>query len=61
DIKDGVFRSAGIKKGFIITKINRQPVYTAGDAKSFLESADGGVVVEGYYPNGIVAYYTFEL
>ncbi|MFH2142572.1 MAG: trypsin-like peptidase domain-containing protein [Bacteroidota bacterium] len=61
DIQDGSLLNAGIKKGFIITRINRQPVYSAVDAKNILESQKGVVVVEGYYSNGISAYYTLEL
>ncbi len=62
DMEDGLFKNAGIKKGFIITMINRRPVYTAEDVKLILSSIkNGGVLLEGYYPNGISAYYTFSI
>lgn len=62
DIDDGKFKSAGIKKGFIITSINRQAAYSVEDVKLIFSSIEsGGVLVEGYYSNGVAAYYTFSL
>lgn len=61
DIQDGYLLKAGIKKGFIILEINQKPVYSAIDAKNILESLKGGVLVQGYYSNGISAYYTLAL
>ncbi|MBN1988935.1 MAG: Do family serine endopeptidase [Bacteroidales bacterium] len=57
DVTEGKFRNSGIKKGFIITKVNRTPIRTTDDLKRAFEFASGGVLVEGVYPNGVVAYY----
>lgn len=58
-LDDGLLKKAGIKKGFIIQKINNTPVYTPMDVKSILENYSGNIIIEGYYPNGIAVYYTF--
>ena len=53
-----------IREGFIITKVNRQPVRTVDDLTSRLqEIQDGGVMLEGVYPDRpeTVYYYAFGL
>jgi Do/DeqQ family serine protease len=57
----GKLRSAGIKPGFIITSIDKKKVYSAEDLKLALENKEGGVLIEGIYPNGMKAYYAFGL
>ncbi len=58
-IEAGKLKSEGIQEGFIILKINNQPVRSVTDIKQIINSADGGVYIEGIYPNGTVAYYAF--
>ncbi len=60
-LSNGKLLSAGIREGFIITSVNRQPVYTAQDLKLILSNTSGGVYIEGMYPNGISAYYAFGI
>ncbi len=60
-ISDGKFKSAGIKNGFIITSVNRQNIYDINDLKMILKKLDGGIYIEGVYPNGISAYYAFGI
>ncbi len=60
-LSDGKFKSAGIKEGFIITSINRQNIYDIQDLKLILKKLDGGIYIEGVYPNGISAYYAFGI
>ena len=57
----GKFAESGMKKGFIITRIDNQPVRTPADVQRILENREGGVLVEGIYPNGVTAYYGFGL
>jgi len=57
----GKLRSAGIKEGFIIQRIDNQPVSSSGDIDSILSQKKGGVLMEGVYPNGVRAYYGFGL
>jgi len=61
ELKPGKLRNAGIKEGFIVTSIDRNPVYTTEDIQNNLENKKGGILIEGIYPNGIRAYYGFGL
>ncbi len=54
----GKLRSAGVREGFIITKIDRKPMRSIKDIEKALDAVpEGGVLIEGYYPNGKRAYY----
>jgi len=61
DVTDGLFRQAGIRKGFIITKIDQVSVKTPDDIGKILSKKKGGVLIEGIYPNGIKAFYGFGI
>jgi serine protease Do len=57
----GKLRSAGIKEGFIITSVDRKPVRTISDLENALKDRQGGVLIEGVYPNGVKGYYGFGM
>lgn len=57
----GVLRDAGVREGFIITRIDNRSVSTPEDVESILSDKKGGVLVEGIYPNRMKAYYGFGL
>ena len=59
DITDGKLKRAGIKKGFTITHIDKQPVNSPEEVKRILSSKDGGVLLEGVHENGVPDYYGF--
>jgi len=62
DLEDGKIKNAGIRKGFIITYVNKTPVYSVEDVNQIIQkSSGGGVLLEGVYPNGEEAYYVFGL
>ena len=61
DLKDGKLKSAGVREGFIITHVDRQPVESVNDLKYFFEGKSGGTLIEGIYPNGQRAYYGIGL
>ena len=61
DIGTGKLRSAGIKEGFIITRIDNKDVDSASDVIAYLQNKRGGVLIEGVYPNGMRAYYGFGM
>jgi len=61
ELQDGKLKVGGIKEGYIITKINRTPVKTIDDLKRVLDIVSGGVLIEGVYPNGVVAYYAIGI
>jgi serine protease Do len=59
--QEGRFRRAGIKEGFIITRIDKKSVSGPEDVTALLDAKEGGVLIEGVYPNGTVAYYGFGM
>ena len=61
EIKEGLFKDAGIKAGFIITKIDQKAVAKPEDILKILNTKKGGVLIEGIYPNGVKAYYGFGI
>jgi Do/DeqQ family serine protease len=61
DVNNGKFKSAGIKKGFVVTQIDNRSVNSMEDIKRILEETDGGIYIEGIYPDGNIAYYAIQL
>lgn len=61
ELGNGKFRDAGIKKGFIITQVNKSSISDAKDLLHIIKNSRGGILVEGIYPNGEVAYYVFGI
>lgn len=61
ELSNGKLKNAGVKEGFIITRVDRKPVNSAKDVMSALNKKDGGVLLEGVYPNGLTAYYGFGM
>ena len=61
NLSSGKLKGAGIKEGFIITRIDRKAVQSSKDVISALNKKDGGVLIEGVYPNGLTAYYGFGM
>lgn len=59
DLNKGKLKDAGLKEGFIITNVNKKPIYEVADFKREIGNARGGILVEGIYPNGESAYYVF--
>jgi Do/DeqQ family serine protease len=57
----GKLRSAGIKEGFIITSVDKKPIRSTQDLNQALKEKQGGVLIEGVYPNGMKAYYGFGI
>lgn len=60
-LNSGKLRSAGIREGFIIERVDKRKVMTTDDVVSALSNKKGGVLIEGVYPNGTRAYYGFGL
>ena len=57
----GKLLSAGIREGFIITSIDKKPIYSKEDLSNALKDKQGGVLIEGVYPGGQRAYYGLGL
>ena len=60
-LMNGKLRSAGIKEGFIITSIDKKQIRTTNDISQALKTKQGGILIEGVYPNGTKAYYGFGI
>ena len=66
-VKKGKFQEAGIKPGFIIVKINNNPIREAKDIENVLDDAINTsdkfkvLTIAGLYPNGRITYYTINL
>ena len=60
-LSDGLLKSQGVKEGYIITQIDRELVAEVEDVATILRNASGGVLIEGIYPNGVVAYYALGI
>ena len=61
ELGNGKFKDAGIKRGFIITQVNKNTVSEVDELTSIIKKSRGGILVEGIYPNGEVAYYVFGI
>jgi Do/DeqQ family serine protease len=59
ELKQGKLKDAGVKTGFIITHVNKQRVNGVNDFIGVIKRADGGILIEGVYPNGERAYFVF--
>lgn len=60
-LANGKLKSAGISAGFIVLSVDRKPLRTTRDLKESLTNRQGGVLIEGLYPNGLRAYYGIGL
>lgn len=58
-LNKGKLKDAGLKEGFIITNVNKKSISEVNDFKREIGNAKGGILVEGVYPNGELAYYVF--
>ena len=60
-LENGKLKEAGVKKGFIIVKVNKTSVNSVYDFQQVIKHSSGGVLIEGLYPNGEEAYYVFGI
>jgi serine protease Do len=58
---NGKLAQVGIQAGFIVTSIDKKKVSTVQDVKNNLQNKTGIVLIEGYYPNGMRASYSFPM
>ena len=61
NLEDGKLKKAGIREGFVIVAVNKNPVNNVDDFNRVLGQSHGGVLIEGIYPNGERAYYVFGI
>jgi serine protease Do len=60
-LQNGKLAAAGIREGLIVTTIDKKKIATVDDIESALKNKQGGVLIEGIYPNGMRAYYGFGI
>jgi len=60
-LQPGKFMKVGIKKGFVVTSVNKKPVNSVKDISDILRGVDGGVIIEGVYNDGSKSYYAFGM
>lgn len=61
ELSNGKLMNKGVRKGFIITEIDKSPIRSAEDIKNALKNKTGGVLIEGIFPNGQRAYFAIGL
>ncbi len=61
ELTDGKLRKAGLKIGFVITHIDKQPVDSPEDVYLTLRSKEGGVLIEGVHADGTPDYFGLGL
>lgn len=65
EVNSGLFQKAGIKKGFVIIKVNNQDMTSVDDLQAAVKeagrSADRVLFIKGLYPSGRITYYSVDL
>jgi serine protease Do len=56
-----ILRKRGVPVGFVITAIDKKPVFTPSDVTKVLTTTKGGIYLEGINPDGSKGYYAFPL
>jgi Do/DeqQ family serine protease len=60
-LSQGKLAQIGLQAGFIVTSIDKKKIMTVNDIKNNLQNKSGTVLIEGFYPNGMRAAYSFPL
>lgn len=60
ELMGGKLQDAGIEKGFVITKINKEPVKNAEEVVDQMNAGDGSVMIEGLTEDGKKMVYAFD-
>ena len=57
----GKLSLVGIKEGFIITSIDKKKILVIEELKRIFDDKKGLILLEGFYPDGVKATYSFNL
>ena len=60
-LNSGRLAQVGLQPGFIVTSIDKKKIKSAQDIRNALADKTGMVLIEGFYPNGMRAAYSFSL
>jgi Do/DeqQ family serine protease len=61
EVYPGPLKEVGVRKGFVIMRIDKKPVKTVEDVENILADASGGILLEGLYSKQERAYYAISL
>ncbi|MFM9005713.1 MAG: trypsin-like peptidase domain-containing protein, partial [Flavobacteriales bacterium] len=62
ELQQGKFKSIGLQKGFIITRIDGQSINSPQELEAALQNKAGSYIeIRGYYANGMEAMYGFRM
>jgi len=50
NLTKGILAESEMEEGFVITRINKEPVYNPSDVINKLKNNSDGILIEGYYP-----------
>ncbi|MDH5475745.1 MAG: Do family serine endopeptidase [Cyclobacteriaceae bacterium] len=56
-VKEGKWRDAGVKEGFIITAVDKTKIQNVEELNQLMANKQGGILVEGFYQDGEQVYY----
>jgi serine protease Do len=57
----GALQEKGIPEGFVITHVDKVPMYTTQDVMKALEDKEGAVLIEGVTDDGVKEAYALRL
>lgn len=60
-IKEGKFKEAGLKEGFIITHVNQIAITNLSELQAVIAKSQRALLIEGVLPNGKTAYYALGI
>ena len=60
-LSKGKLQDAGLKAGFIVTHIDKKPIYNTSELMEIFNKRKGGILIEGIYVNGLKGYYGFGI
>ena len=61
EINSGLLKESGIRRGYIITEIDKVAIETEADLLKAVEGKKGGILIEGVYSDGRPAVYGINL
>lgn len=59
-VEKGALQEAGIERGFIITRVNKEYVETPNQVQDLIKDSEGSILIEGVTPEGKRKFYAFD-